>query len=310
MKKRKSMIVFTIIEGLLVAAVVGLYLVGSLALLKLPSLGSLFNLLTAAFSSTNNMLVFAPVVGVAGVSGLLFIIWLIVDIVRKRWLGFLYAILFLLSGASLMLIYPFLIWYINYYHAMPDIYALIVFGVAALAFIVGIIFFIVDIATGKRAKAPKAAIAPKEEEVTPIEEVREKPLIKEGEEENHPTEVIEEEKEEEVVVSQDDIDELNMEEEPKEKEDEKKKSTKKPSPRATQSIMLTNENGQSYVKAYHVSRRPDLNKWQVKATGSSRALKLFNTQKEAIDYANQLTAGTNIPVRVHSKAGKLRKTNN
>ena len=309
MKKRKGVLAFTIIEGILLAGVIALYIVGAFSLGNMPQFNFLFNLLTSVFSNPGNMFVFLPTVAVAGVTGLLFIIWLIVDIVRKRWLGFLYAVLFLLAGASLMLVYPYIMWVITNQHRMPDFLNILLGGLALSSFVIGIIYFIVDMATGKRIKAPKAPEAPKVEAPVEEEAKRENPLLREASEEKHPTEVINEEKEE-VVIPQEDIDELNMEEEPQEKEDEKKKAAKKPSTRVTQTVKLTNENGQTYVKAYHVSRRADLNKWQVKATGSSRALKLFNTQKEAIDYANQLTAGTNIPVRVHSKAGKLRKTRN
>ena len=77
--------------------------------------------------------------------------------------------------------------------------------------------------------------------------------------------------------------------------------------RKTGTITLQNEDGKTYAKAFHVSRRPELNKWQVKATGSDKALKLFNTQKEAIEYANQLAKNQNVSVRVHSKEGKIRK---
>ena len=77
--------------------------------------------------------------------------------------------------------------------------------------------------------------------------------------------------------------------------------------RKTGTIILENEEGKAYAKAFHVSRRPELNKWQVKATGSDKALKLFNTQKEAIEYANQLAKNQNVSVRVHSKEGKIRK---
>ena len=103
------------------------------------------------------------------------------------------------------------------------------------------------------------------------------------------------------------------------KKEEKKPAAKKAAPakkaeapkedeaRKTGTILLENEEGKTYAKAYHVSRRAELNKWQVKATGSDKALKLFNTQKEAIEYANQLSKNQNVSVRVHSKEGKIRK---
>ena len=55
-------------------------------------------------------------------------------------------------------------------------------------------------------------------------------------------------------------------------------------------------------KTYHISRRKDLDKWQVKAGGAEKALKLFDTQKEAIEYAKQFGS-----YRIHSMTGKIRK---
>ena len=119
---------------------------------------------------------------------------------------------------------------------------------------------------------------------------------------------------------------------PAKKAEPKKEEAKKPASRATQTIkkpatretttikkparetqtvkkaeILTNEEGKSFAKAYHISQRKELNKWQVKGAGSDKALKLFDTQKEAIEYANQLSANNGAAVRVHSRAGKMRK---
>ena len=44
-------------------------------------------------------------------------------------------------------------------------------------------------------------------------------------------------------------------------------------------VKMTNEEGKQFVKAYHVSQRKELNKWQVKGAGSEKAIKLFDTQK-------------------------------
>ena len=43
-------------------------------------------------------------------------------------------------------------------------------------------------------------------------------------------------------------------------------------------------------RVYHISYRKLLRKWQVKAEGDSKALKLFWTQAEAIDYAKSSRA--------------------
>lgn len=174
--------------------------------------------------------------------------------------------------------------------------------------------------------APAPVKEEKKEEEAPVEE----------EKEEQPKEVVpDEDKEEEVVDKAPKAKPVKKQTKKPEakkapaKKAEPKKEEKKPAPkkepakkaepkkaaaeptdaRKTGTIVLQNEEGKTYAKAFHVSRRPELNKWQVKATGSDKALKLFNTQKEAIEYANQLAKNQNVSVRVHSKEGKLRKHN-
>ena len=164
----------------------------------------------------------------------------------------------------------------------------------------------------------------KEPEVAPVAAAEEKPQeeVEEAKPEEQPEEQPEEEEKKPAAPKK-------VKKEPAKKapakKAEPKKEEKKPAPkkaapakkeepkaepadaRKTGTITLQNEDGKTYAKAFHVSRRPELNKWQVKATGSDKALKLFNTQKEAIEYANQLAKNQNVSVRVHSKEGKIRK---
>ena len=49
------------------------------------------------------------------------------------------------------------------------------------------------------------------------------------------------------------------------------------------------------------------NKWRVKLAGSDKVIKLFNTQKEAIEYVKNLTDNNERGFVVHSKKGKIRK---
>ena len=59
-------------------------------------------------------------------------------------------------------------------------------------------------------------------------------------------------------------------------------------------------------KTYHVSKNSD-GKWQVKAAGAQKALKLFNTQKEASAYAETVYENQDGNIAIHKKDGKLRK---
>lgn len=257
-----------------------------------------------AFKTFDNLMVFLPVVGVTAFWLLISIIWIIIDIIRRRAIVALYVI-FLLCGCFLCGFY-----YIRLFDITAQFSSLahlaipfdfIVWGSTGLIIVLCLVAFIVDIVTGKRAKVEGAAseeVSEAEEEAAPVyEEIRTEEAVATAEapveEETIPEEEAEPEEEEE------------MEEEPKEKKPRKapnkKPSSKKPSKKDD------DEEGGSSARVYHVSRRADLNKWQVKMAGGDKAIKLFNTQKEAIDYAESLAKSQNGSVRVHSVAGKIRK---
>lgn len=62
--------------------------------------------------------------------------------------------------------------------------------------------------------------------------------------------------------------------------------------------------GQVYHISYHDRK---LKTWKVKTENAGRALKVFPTQKEAIDFANQCVRKNGGSIRVHSMMGKIRK---
>lgn len=59
-------------------------------------------------------------------------------------------------------------------------------------------------------------------------------------------------------------------------------------------------------KVYHISKRKEDNKWQVKAAKGARAIKLFATQAEAIDYAKALAANQEARIVIHKEDGSFR----
>lgn len=61
------------------------------------------------------------------------------------------------------------------------------------------------------------------------------------------------------------------------------------------------------ARIYHVTLRSSDGKWQVKFGGSSKPIKLFDTQKEALDYAKALSANYDRSFSIHKKDGKIRK---
>ena len=60
-------------------------------------------------------------------------------------------------------------------------------------------------------------------------------------------------------------------------------------------------------RVYHVSKQSDSGKWQVKLATGVKAIRLFDTQEEAIAYAKGLVKTMGGSIRVHSVKGKMRK---
>ena len=60
-------------------------------------------------------------------------------------------------------------------------------------------------------------------------------------------------------------------------------------------------------KTYHISKRASDGKWQVKLASGEIAIKLFDTQGAAIDYAKNMAGNQKGSIRVHSMKGKMRK---
>ena len=69
---------------------------------------------------------------------------------------------------------------------------------------------------------------------------------------------------------------------------------------------LSAEEKKEAARNYHIAKRPD-GKWQVKFAGGEKAIKLFSTQAEAIEYAKKLAKNQEGSISIHKKDGKLRK---
>jgi hypothetical protein len=61
------------------------------------------------------------------------------------------------------------------------------------------------------------------------------------------------------------------------------------------------------TREYHISKRAEDGKWQVRFANGQKAIKLFGTQAEAITYAKTLAKNQEGSIRIHSKKGKMRK---
>jgi hypothetical protein len=84
-----------------------------------------------------------------------------------------------------------------------------------------------------------------------------------------------------------------------------KKDVKKPAAKKAEAkpVAKKDEGG----KTYHIAKRASDGKWQVKLASGEIAIKLFDTQAEAIDYAQKMAKNQKASIRVHSVKGKMRK---
>lgn len=58
-------------------------------------------------------------------------------------------------------------------------------------------------------------------------------------------------------------------------------------------------------KTYHVAKRSD-GKWQVKYAGGQKAIKLFDTKAEAMEYTKKMAENQGRAVLVHASKGQYK----
>lgn len=73
-----------------------------------------------------------------------------------------------------------------------------------------------------------------------------------------------------------------------------------------------NESDMDRVVKYHVSQNkdeksPNFKKWRVRKEGSNKTIKFFDTQKDAISYAEDLAKTAGSSVVIHKVDGSIRK---
>lgn len=61
------------------------------------------------------------------------------------------------------------------------------------------------------------------------------------------------------------------------------------------------------TKVYHITKRKSDGKWQVKFNNGKKAIKLFDTQNQAIDYAKALAQNQEAGIMIHKEDGTFRK---
>ncbi len=276
----------------IVMSLISIIVCGSLGYIEpaIQTMVSLFNF-AYVFSSGPTIMILAIVYYLVVIVGvILFFVSLVRSIKNKIGLSWLNV------GASVVLIVATFLSYPLFVAltSSTDLFLLII----TISFAIGLILLCVAI--GVMPKKPlEVKVANEEKSIDQLQEVanntvEEKPVVEEVSVEEPevvaaptfdeaPSEVVNEEPVKEEVAEQ-----PTEEEKPVE---EKKPASKSSAPK----------------RIYHISERKELNKWQIKFAGGTKALKMFNTQAEAIAYAKELIAKNGGSYRVHSRAGKMRK---
>ena len=89
--------------------------------------------------------------------------------------------------------------------------------------------------------------------------------------------------------------------EPSKKPAAKKPEAKKPAPKAAEKKPAAKKEEVSF-RTYHLVKRAD-GKWEVKYAGGQKAIKLFDTQKEALEYSKKMAENQDGKVLVHNSKG-------
>ena len=117
---------------------------------------------------------------------------------------------------------------------------------------------------------------------------------------------------EEVSEEETVTEEETVEEEPQEVEEEKSEkktaTSKTPKTKAPKTAASAPKKYKDGARVYHIARSKFVSRsWQVKLAGGEKAIKIFPTQAEAIDYAKRLVRSQGGSIRIHSMKGQLRK---
>lgn len=276
----------------IVMSLISIIVCGSLGYIEaaIQTVAGLFNF-AAVFSYSPIMMILAIVYYLVVIAGVILLIVSLVRSIKNK-----IVLSWLNVGASVVLILATFLSYPLFVAltGSTDLFLLII----TISFAIGLILLCVAI--GVMPKKPlEVKVASEEKSIDQLQEVanntaEEKPAVEEVSVEEPevvaapisdeaPSEVVNEEPVKEEVAEQ-----PTEEEKPVE---EKKSASKSSAPK----------------RIYHISERKELNKWQIKFAGGTKALKMFNTQAEAIAYAKELIAKNGGSYRVHSRAGKMRK---
>lgn len=156
-------------------------------------------------------------------------------------------------------------------------------GATLLVIILGIILAVV---------ITKAISKKNKESEVAVEDITEEKLVE-------TTDEVKDEEVDEPVVETEDVAKQTVKKASKTKETTTEVSEEKPDKQK--------QKKDEHSGIYHVTKRKTDGKWQVKYRKGEKAIKLFDTQAEAIAYAKKLAASRDGSVTVHKKTGQIRK---
>ena len=151
-----------------------------------------------------------------------------------------------------------------------------------------------------KAEEPAAEVEAEkvEEPEEKVEEEKVEPAPLKEEKVSAPVEYLDEEVEDEEDL------EVETEEEAKvRKEENKKAAAPKKEAKAEPAPVKKDDKDKEYDRIYHIMKRAKDDRWIVKIAQSRKAIKIFDTQKEAIAYAEVLASNNNGVVRVFASKG-------
>lgn len=110
-------------------------------------------------------------------------------------------------------------------------------------------------------------------------------------------------------INEEEVAEEEPQEVVEEEKPEKKTATSKtPKAKAPKTAASAPKKYKDGARVYHIARSKFVSRsWQVKLAGGEKAIKIFPTQAEAIDYAKRLVRSQGGSIRIHSMKGQLRK---
>ena len=88
----------------------------------------------------------------------------------------------------------------------------------------------------------------------------------------------------------------------KKAEPAKKPAAKKPAEKKPAAKKPAAKKEDVSFRTYHLVKRPD-GKWEVKFAGGQKAIKLFDTQKDALEYSKKMAENQDGKVLVHNSKG-------